>query len=125
MCLQNKMHINDWSAIQTLFDKLNKQLEKTMKASEGLGVPRAYTRLLVELEDFLVKALADKNARRKMSATNARALNTMRQRVKKHNANYTKEIEEFRAHPESSEEEEVEEGTHIYGSRAATLASLA
>ena len=29
--LQNKMHINDWSAIQTLFDKLNKQLEKSMK----------------------------------------------------------------------------------------------
>ena len=28
---QNKMHINDWSAIQTLFDKLNKQLEKSMK----------------------------------------------------------------------------------------------
>ena len=25
------MHINDWSAIQTLFDKLNKQLEKSMK----------------------------------------------------------------------------------------------
>ena len=30
-CVQNKMHINDWSAIQTLFDKLNKQLEKSMK----------------------------------------------------------------------------------------------
>lgn len=28
---QNKMHINDWSAIQTLFDKLNKQLEKSLK----------------------------------------------------------------------------------------------
>lgn len=25
------MHINDWAAIQTLFDKLNKQLEKTQK----------------------------------------------------------------------------------------------
>jgi ribosome-associated translation inhibitor RaiA len=26
------MHINDWAAIQTLFDKLNKQLERTQKA---------------------------------------------------------------------------------------------
>ena len=32
---QNKMHINDWAAIQTLFDKLNKQLERTQKASAG------------------------------------------------------------------------------------------
>lgn len=30
-CVQNKMHINDWAAIQTLFDKLNKQLERTQK----------------------------------------------------------------------------------------------
>ena len=39
--LQNKMHINDWAAIQTLFDKLNKQLERTQKASAGQpgGVP--------------------------------------------------------------------------------------
>ena len=26
---QNKMHINDWAAIQTLFDKLNKQVGRT------------------------------------------------------------------------------------------------
>ena len=30
-CVQNKMHINDWAAIQTVFDKLNKQLERTQK----------------------------------------------------------------------------------------------
>jgi hypothetical protein len=33
---QNKMHINDWSAIQTLFDKLNKQLEKSMKVRPNI-----------------------------------------------------------------------------------------
>ena len=38
--LQNKMAINDWSAIQTLFDKLNKQLEKAQKVTESLGAPR-------------------------------------------------------------------------------------
>ena len=102
------MHINDWSAIQTLFDKLNKQLEKIMKTAPALGVPRAYARILVELEDFLVKSLADKAARKKMSATNARALNTMRQRVKKHNMGFQKEIEAFREHPVSSSEDELE-----------------
>ena len=33
---QNKMHINDWAAIQTLFDKLNKQMERTQKVCTKL-----------------------------------------------------------------------------------------
>ena len=28
------MNINDWAAIQTLFDKLNKQLDKTQKVGQ-------------------------------------------------------------------------------------------
>lgn len=56
--LQNKMHINDWAAIQTLFDKLNKQLERTQKVTQSLGVPRAYVRMMCELEDFMAKTLA-------------------------------------------------------------------
>ena len=59
-CRQNKIKINDWSAIQTLFDKLNKQLEKTQKVTMSLGVPRKYVRILVELEDSLATTLADK-----------------------------------------------------------------
>ncbi len=31
LLLQNKMKINDWSAIQTLFDELNKRLERAQK----------------------------------------------------------------------------------------------
>ncbi len=58
MLVQNKMHINDWAAIQTLFDKLNKQLDKTQKVTQSLGTPRVYVKLLVELEDFLAKTLA-------------------------------------------------------------------
>ena len=48
--MQNKMAINDWSAIQSLFDKLNKQLEKTQKVAEQAALPRVYLRLVVELE---------------------------------------------------------------------------
>jgi len=50
---QNKMKINDWSAIQSLFDDLNKRLDKARKVSEGVGVPKLYLRMIVELEDFL------------------------------------------------------------------------
>lgn len=42
-----------------------------------------------------------------MSPTNARALNTMRQRLKKHNVSYQTQIDAFREKPESSEEEVV------------------
>ncbi len=48
--LQNKLNINDWSSVQSLFDKLNKQMEKAQKATESLGAPRVYIKMLVELE---------------------------------------------------------------------------
>ena len=47
---QNKLNINDWSSVQSLFDKLNKQMEKTQKAADSLGAPRVYIKMLVELE---------------------------------------------------------------------------
>jgi hypothetical protein len=80
---QNKFKNNDWSAIVTLFDELNKNLDKVQKLSPG--VPKAYTRILGELEDYLGASLANKEQKKKMSATNSKALNTMRQRLKKHN----------------------------------------
>lgn len=50
------------------------------------GVPKAYIRILGDLEDYLNQSLANKEQKKKMSATNSKALNTMRQRLKKHNA---------------------------------------
>jgi translation initiation factor 3 subunit C len=44
-------------------------------------------------------------AKKKMSPTNARALNTMRQRLKKHNQGYQEQMDAFREKPESSEED--------------------
>ena len=48
--MQNKMKINDWSSIQTLFDELNKKLEKIQKTPGSTGEPRHYIKMLVELE---------------------------------------------------------------------------
>ena len=86
--MQNKMKINDWSSIQSLFDELNKRLEKIQKFEDAPGVPIAYIKMLAELEDFLNETLANKDVKKKMSPTNAKALNTMRQRLKKHNLTY-------------------------------------
>ncbi len=89
------MHINDWSAIQTLFDKLNKQLEKALKTADGAPVPRSYVKMLVELEDYLNTTHANKEAKKKMSPTNAKALNAMRQRLRKHNPSYQEQVTPF------------------------------
>jgi len=48
--VQNKLNINDWGTVQSLFDKLNKQMEKTLKAADSIGAPRVYIKMLVELE---------------------------------------------------------------------------
>ena len=103
------MKINDWSSIQSLFDELNKRLDKTQKMNDVPGVPRSYVRMLVELEDFLTDTLGNKDVKKKMSATNAKALNTMRQRLKKHNVGFAEPIAKFRENPESTDEEEEEE----------------
>jgi translation initiation factor 3 subunit C len=97
------MKINDWSAIQGLFDELNKRLEKIQK-TDGGGVPRSYIKVLVELEDFLSETLSNKEVKKKMSPTNAKALNTMRQRLKKHNPDYFDAMNAFRENPESPAE---------------------
>ena len=44
------MKINDWSSIQSLFDDLNKCMEKARKVTNMDSVPHAYVKLLVELE---------------------------------------------------------------------------
>lgn len=54
-------------------------------------------------QDFLQKALANKDAKKKMSPTNAKALNSMRQRLRKHNLMYADQIESFRENPVSSD----------------------
>eukprot|EP00882_Tetradesmus_deserticola_P006590 GHRQ01006939.1.p1 GENE.GHRQ01006939.1~~GHRQ01006939.1.p1 ORF type:complete len:782 (+),score=486.53 GHRQ01006939.1:187-2532(+) len=108
--IRNKMKINDWSAIQSLFDELNKRLDRTRKVADNVGVPRVYVRMLVELEDFLNDTLANRDLKKKMSPTNAKALNTMRQRLKKHNTSdeFGDLVTKFRENPQDDEEEELE-----------------
>ncbi len=55
--IRNKMNINDWFSIQTLWDKLHKQVEKTKRTIGMLGTPRPYIKIIVELEEFLNKTL--------------------------------------------------------------------
>jgi translation initiation factor 3 subunit C len=71
-----------------------------------------YIKAIADLEDFMNETIAkQKVTPKKMNATNARGLNAVKQRIKKNNKDFQKEIDSYRADKdsfmESDEEEEI------------------
>ena len=102
--ISNARKINDWHEMQTQFDLLNKQVDKAKTHIQKEGLPRFYIRTLAELEDSLDVALKDKEAQKKMSKANGRALNRMKLQLRRHNKEFEAKITEYRANPDAEEE---------------------
>jgi translation initiation factor 3 subunit C len=95
-----------WSLLTVEFDKLNRLVAKdTSKQSHKL-----YIKTLVSLEDLQNEAYErEKQAKKKMNATNARALNTFRQRIRKNNREFEADIQKIRDDPTAFDTESEDE----------------
>ncbi|KAL5532888.1 NIP1 [Sanghuangporus sanghuang] len=104
--IDNATKINDWVAISNEFDKLTRLVERRTNLAEK--VPPSYIHTLVSLDQTLNLALAkEKEAKKKMNAANARALNTMKQKIRKTSKEYEKEIKMLQEDPVAFEREYI------------------
>lgn len=101
--IKNHIKINDWNAIHTDFNKLTTLVQG--KTVQKEGIPRMYVKILAQLEDFLKKTMDNKEAKKKMSSSNSKSLNTMKQKLKKNNKQYETQIEEYRKNPDKDHDE--------------------
>lgn len=84
----------------TEFDKLARMVQRQQNVAEP--IPPFYIRTLVNLENSLNIAITkEKEAKKKMNASNARALNGMKQKVKKVLKEYEADVKRFQevSHP--------------------------
>ena len=92
--IENAEKINDWAHIASEFDKLNRQVVKLAQAGT---MPKVYIKAISDLEDFMNETIAkQKVSTKKMNATNSRGLNAVKQRIKRNNKDYIKDIERYR-----------------------------
>lgn len=102
--MDNALKINDWVAISNEFDKLYRMVQRQQNVSEP--VPPFFIRTLVNLESSLNAAVSkEKEAKKKMNASNARALTAMKQKVKKVTKEFEAEVKKFQEDPEAFERE--------------------
>lgn len=90
----DKIKINDFVAIYNEFTELNKLLEKSKKITDKEGVPRFYIRICFML-DNLVNNLTNAE-KKKLSTSNNKSYNILKQQLKKNNKSYVNEIEAFK-----------------------------
>ncbi|KAH9485328.1 Eukaryotic translation initiation factor 3 subunit C [Psilocybe cubensis] len=102
--MENAVKINDWMAISNEFDKLVRMVQRQHNLSEP--IPAFYIRTLVNLETSINTALQkEKEAKKKMNVSNAKALTAMKQKIKKAIKDNESEVRKYQEDPEVFERE--------------------
>ncbi|KAJ8902469.1 hypothetical protein NDN08_006873 [Rhodosorus marinus] len=108
--LRNHMKINDWISILTDYENLNLQLEKHMKrdivSRKKPTVPDVFIGSLVIIQDFLTKT-KDNKASLKLSKTNTKAFNAVKQRTRKDFKEHEPAMQKFRDEERSLDDDDV------------------
>lgn len=107
--IRNYKKIKDMSSMLSSFEDLmrayNKALPVISKEENGL-TPRFYLRCLAEMEDFINEVWEDREGRKNMSKNNSKSLGSLRQKLRKYNKDFEKEIAVFRENPDLPDEDE-------------------
>jgi len=109
--IRNSMKITDIAKIETEYQNLTKEYEKAKVVVIKEGIPNFFIKILADLEDYIQTQWEDTDGRKKLSKPNAKALASLRQKLKKYNRDFEEKITEYRQDPakfEEAEEEEVE-----------------
>ena len=97
--VNNGLKVRDWSIIDDEFQNTNKKLEKS-KNQLAEGTPKFYIKMLAAVEDAVTDITKDKAKIKAMKPAIARIISRMKLTVKKHNKNFERDLEDFRAHPD-------------------------
>uniref|UniRef100_A0A3P8WQS7 Eukaryotic translation initiation factor 3 subunit C n=1 Tax=Cynoglossus semilaevis TaxID=244447 RepID=A0A3P8WQS7_CYNSE len=94
--IRNAMKIRDMAKCLEEFEQLCRAFLKSKNIVDKEGVPSFYIRLLADLEDYLNQLWEDKEGKKKMNKNNAKALSTLRQKIRKYNRDYESEITAYK-----------------------------
>ncbi|KAK2820334.1 hypothetical protein Q5P01_023293 [Channa striata] len=114
--IRNAMKIRDMAKCLEEFEQLCRAFLKSKNIVDKEGVPSFYIRLLADLEDYLNQLWEDKEGKKKMNKNNAKALSTLRQKIRKYNRDYETEIASYKENPQESADEEEEKEPEESGS---------
>ncbi|EOA83004.1 Translation initiation factor 3 subunit c [Exserohilum turcicum] len=107
--IENAQRINDWAVISEQFDKLIRQVPTLIKQNDG-KIPKLYIQAIADLETAVIETHEkQKVTPKKMNAVNGRGFNAVRQKIKKHNREYEKDINAYRENKDEFMREEEEE----------------
>ncbi|TNN03907.1 eukaryotic translation initiation factor 3 subunit C isoform X1 [Takifugu flavidus] len=106
--IRNAMKIRDMAKCLEEFEQLCRAFLKSKNIVDKEGIPPFYIRLLADLEDYLNQLWEDKEGKKKMNKNNAKALSTLRQKIRKYNRDYENEIASYKENPQESADEEEE-----------------